>query len=77
MKQKKFSDQQTQSIVQDIQYTHRYSTEIPVSDTKFIDAACARNPNERWTVDSNPNLPMDREITVLEAEQQSDNSEWN
>ena len=35
-KQRKTSDQQTQSSIQDIQDTHGYSTELPVSDATFF-----------------------------------------
>ena len=49
-----------------------YSTEFPISDTTFIGVAAPIYPNERWTVDPNPNLP--REMTVMEAEEQSDTS---
>ena len=74
MKQKKSSDQQTQSIIKDVQDTHGYSIEIHTSDTKFIGVASPRNAKERWTGDPNPNLPMEREMTVLEAEQLIKNS---
>ena len=47
-----------------------YSAEMPISDTTFIGEVSPRNPNERWSTDPNPNLP--REITVLEAEAQSE-----
>ena len=74
-KQKMESSQQTQTIIQDIQDKHGYSTELPVTDTTFIGTASPRNPNELWTVDSHSNFIAEREMTVLEVEQQSDNSE--
>ena len=58
----------TTSIVEKIQITEGYSTEIPESNTEFIGEVSARNPNERWTTDPNPNLT--REMTVLRAENQ-------
>ena len=58
-KRKKASDQQTQSIIQNIQKTQGNSIEIPISDTTFIGVASPRNLNERWSVDPNPNLPME------------------
>ena len=51
------------------QDTHGYSTELPVSDTKFSGAVSPRNPNERWTIGPNPILPTEIEMTVLEIEQ--------
>ena len=52
-KQKKF----TTSIVEKIQNTEGYSTDIPVSDTTFIGEVSPRNLNERCATDPNPNLP--------------------
>ena len=52
--QKKTS--QSQSIVQKIQNTEGYSTELPNSVATFIGLASTRNPNKRWTVDPNPNF---------------------
>ena len=46
-----------------------------VSDTTFIDVVSPRNLNERRSVDPIPNLSIEREMTVLEAEQQPNNSE--
>ena len=60
--------------MQNIQNTQVYSTEIPFSDTTFVGASSPRNPNERWTAYLNPNLPIEPEMTVFEAEQ-SDNFE--
>ena len=68
LKQKKSS----QSLVEKNRNTEGYSTEIPESNTDFIGQVSPRNPNERWTEDSNPNLP--REMTVLQAENE-ENSE--
>ena len=68
-KQKKTSDLQTQSIIQDVKDTRGFSTEIPVSDTTLIGVASPRNPNERWRVDPKPNLTMEREMTALMAKQ--------
>ena len=52
---------------------------MPIKDTTFIGTASARNSNERWTTDLHPNIPlepMERGMTVLEAEQcQEDNSD--
>ena len=59
----------TTSIVEKIQNTEGYSADIPVSDTTFKGELLPRNPNERWTIDPNPNLP--REMTVLQAETQA------
>ena len=58
----------TKSIVEKIQNTEGYSTEIPESNTEFIGEVLPRNANERWTTDPNPTLP--REMTVLQAENQ-------
>ena len=44
--QKKAFNSQTQSIVQNIQKTEGYSTEIPISDTTFIGLASPRNPKK-------------------------------
>ena len=66
LKQKKSS----QSLVEKIRNTEGYSTEIPESNSDFIGQVLPRNPNERWTVDPNPNLP--REMTVLQAENEED-----
>ena len=38
--------------------------------TTFIRRASRRKPNEIWTVYPSPNIPTEREMTVLEAEQQ-------
>ena len=65
-KQKKASNTQTQSIVQNIQNTEGYSIEIPTSDTTFCGVASSRSSNKNWTVDSNPKLPL--EMTIPEAE---------
>ena len=70
-KQNKASD--SQYFVQIIQNTEGCLTEIPISDTTFIGVASPRNPNERWTASPFLNLPCD--MTVLEAEERSDNSE--
>ena len=67
-KQKK--SKTSSSIVENIQSTEGYSAEIPISDTTFIGEVSPRNPNERWSIDPNPNLP--REMTVLEAEEPSE-----
>ena len=58
------------SIVENIKNTDGYSAEIPISDTTFIGEVSPRNPNEISSVDPNPNLI--REMTVLEAEAQSE-----
>ena len=60
----------TTSIVENIQCTEGYSADIPVSETTFNGVVSLRNPNERWTIDPNPNLP--REMTVLEAEKHTE-----
>ena len=67
-KQKKTS--KSQSVVEKIQNTDGYSTELPISENTLIGVASPGKPNERWSVDPNPNLP--REMTVLEAEERSD-----
>ena len=39
----------------------------------FFGTASPRNPNERWALDSDPNIPIENEMAVVEAEQkQSD-----
>ena len=53
-------------MVEKIRNTEGYPTEMPDSNTEFIGQVSPRDPNERWTVDPNPNLP--REMTVLQAE---------
>ena len=63
--QKKISDQQTQSIIQEIQDAYGYSNELAIFDTKFIGTVFSRDPNERLTIDPNPNLPTE-----------SDDSTW-
>ena len=68
LKQKKSS----QSLVEKIRNTEGYSTEMPDSNTEFIGQILPRYPNERWTADTNPNLP--RELTVIQAENE-ENSE--
>ena len=62
---------------QETQATHGCSTDLTASDTTFIGSVSTRNHNERWAIDSNPNLPTEREreMAFLEPEQQSDNSE--
>ena len=67
-KQKKSTT--SSSIVENLQSTDGYSAEIPISDKTFIREVSPWNPNERWSIDPNPNLP--REMTVLEAEAQSE-----
>ena len=62
----------SQSLMEKIQNTEGYSTEIPESISDFIGHVSPRNPNESWTADPNPNLP--REMTVLQAENE-ENSE--
>ena len=71
--QRKETSQQTQTIIQDIQQTHGYSSEIPVKETTFIDLVSPRIPNKRWTVDLNHNIPTEREKTVMEAKQRQEN----
>ena len=68
-KQKKSTSQQTQAIVENVQSNHGYSSAIPITDTAFIGTASPRNPNERWSIDLHPNIPMEREMTIHEAEQ--------
>ena len=46
-KQKRNSSQQTQTVIQEIQDTHGYSTELPVSDTTLIGTVSPRNADER------------------------------
>ena len=60
------------SIVKNIHQTEGYSAEIPMSDSTFIGEVSPRNPNESWSVHPNPKLP--REMTVLEAEEQSESN---
>ena len=43
---------------------------MAISNTNFIGEVSLSNPNERWSVNPNPNLP--REMTVLEAAELSD-----
>ena len=57
------------SIVENIQKTEGYSTEM-LTDLNFIGEVSPRNPNERWSVDPKHTLP--REMTVSEAEERSD-----
>ena len=69
-KEKKNSDQQTQSIIHDIQDTRDCSTELHLFDAILIGTVSPGSPKERWAINPNPNIPY----TVTEVEQQSDNS---
>ena len=74
--QRKETNHQTQTRIQDIQHTYGYLTGMPESGPKFIGTVLPRNPNELWMVDPNRNIPREKEMTALETELlQSDNSD--
>ena len=52
---KKQKKPKSSSIVENIKNTEGYSAELPISDTNIIGEVSPRNPNERWSVDPNPN----------------------
>ena len=65
-------DRISKIILEYIQSTHSYSSEIPITVATFIGAASTGNLNKRWSTDPRPNIPLEpmkRKMTVLEADQ--------
>ena len=70
----KSHNQQTQTIVENIQTTHGYSTDVRKTNTTFIGTYSPRNPNERWTCDPHPNKTAERKKIFYEAERCEDDA---
>ena len=75
-KQKIESSEQIQTITQDIQDTHGYSNEIPISDKTFIGTASPWKPNFGRFIPIQISQRREKWL-FFEAEHQSENSEYN